>query len=245
MRGPFPSGSAFSVLNLARTAGELQAVASRKDLATLACNCECPIARRSMEKLAQAAGADGADHFAGEILDKRKSVLDVLDELEDFLACDSPLAVFLELIPMLSPRYYSISLSPDAAPDRCSITVGLVKGPALSGKGEFKGTATHYLCSLEPGDGFKATVRKPTAKFRLAEDPGVPILMVGPSTGIAPFRGFAQRRETLLAPGEKVASLIDKDAHIYMCVRRWRTDGACRVSSLDRYLCRSAAMLSG
>lgn len=50
------------------------------------------------------------------------------------------------------------------------------------------------------------------------EDPSVPILMVGPSTGIAPFRGFAQRRETLLAPGEKVASLIDKDAHIYMCV---------------------------
>jgi len=198
MRGPFPSGSTFSVLNLAKTAGELQAVATRKDIATLARFIECPNSKDALEALAAKPGEDGTDLFASEVLEKRKSVLDILEE---YPACDLPLAVFLELIPFLSPRYYSISSSPAAAPDRCSITVGVVKGPALSGKGEFKGTCSSYLAGLAPGDQFQAVVRKPTAKFRLPEDPTRPIIMIGPGTGIAPFRGFLQQRDHLKHQG--------------------------------------------
>lgn len=205
MRGPFPSGSTFSVLNLAKTAGELQAVATRKDIARLAQFVECPNSKSQLEALAAPAAEDGTDLYSSEVLAKRKSVLDVL---EDFPACDLPLAVFLELIPFLSPRYYSISSSPAADPKLCSITVGVVKGPALSGKGEFKGTCSNYLTGLGPGDQFQAMVRKPTAAFRLPNDPSTPIIMVGPGTGIAPFRGFLQQRAHLHEQGDELGEAV-------------------------------------
>ncbi len=205
MRGPFPSGSTFSVLNLAKTAGELQAVATRKDIATLARFVSCPNSQAALEALAAPAGEDGTDRYTAEVLAKRKSVLDIL---EDYPACDLPLAVFLELIPFLSPRYYSISSSPAVTPDRCSITVGVVKGPALSGNGEFKGTCSNYLADLAPGDRFQAIVRKPTANFRLPDHPKTPVIMVGPGTGIAPFRGFLQQRDHLKQQGEALGEAL-------------------------------------
>lgn len=205
MRGPFPSGSTFSVLNLAKTAGELQAVATRKDISTLARFAECPNSKSQLEALAAPASEGETDLYAAEVLAKRKSVLDIL---EDFPACDLPLAVFLELIPFLSPRYYSISSSPAADPKRCSITVGVTKGPALSGKGEFKGTCSNYLAELVPGDQFQALVRKPTADFRLPGDPSTPIIMVGPGTGIAPFRGFLQQRDYLQKQGAELGDAL-------------------------------------
>jgi len=205
MRGPFPSGSTFSVLNLAETAGELQAVATRKDIATLARHAECPDSRAKLEALAKPAQEAGDDLYASEILAKRKSVLDVLEE---FPACDLPLGVFLELIPFMSPRYYSISSSPETGPGQCSITVGVVEGPALSGKGQFKGTCSNYLAELEAGDRFKAVVRAPTARFRLPENPATPIIMVGPGTGVAPFRGFLQQREHLQKSGTKLGEAM-------------------------------------
>ena len=191
MRGPFPSGSTFSVEHLAETAGELQAVASRKDIQTLARYSECPNSKSALEALAKPAADGEPDRYTNEVLEKRKSVLDILEE---FPACDLPLGVFLELIPFMSPRYYSIASAPGDTPSACAICVGVVKGPAFSGEGEFKGTCSNYLSELEPGARIKAVVRKPTADFRLPEDPATPIIMVGPGTGIAPFRAFMQQR---------------------------------------------------
>ncbi|NVE93273.1 bifunctional cytochrome P450/NADPH--P450 reductase [Altererythrobacter lutimaris] len=225
MRGPFPSGSTFSVLNLARNAGELQAVATRKDVATLARHAECPNSRATLEALAKPAD-DGEDLYGIEVLAKRKSVLDLLEE---FPACELPLAVFLELIPFMSPRYYSISSSPETVPGQCSITVGVVKGPALSGKGEFKGTCSNYLAELEPGAEFKAVVRKPTANFRLPDDPATPIIMVGPGTGIAPFRGFLQQRAILKEQGKDLG-----DAMLFFGCRHRDHDFLYR-EELERY----------
>ena len=205
MRGPFPSGSTFSVVQLAKTAGELQAVATRKDVATLARFAECPNTRPKLEAIAKPPSEDGTDLYKEEVLAKRKSILDLLEEHP---ACELPLAVFLELIPYMSPRYYSISSAPGVAEDQCSITVGVVKGPALSGKGEFKGTCSNYLAQLAPGDTFKALVRKPTAAFRLPENPQTPIIMVGPGTGIAPFRGFLQQRAILKAQGAELGDAM-------------------------------------
>ncbi len=205
MRGPFPSGSTFSVQNLAQTAGELQAVATRRDIATLARHSECPNSRSAFEALARPAEDGAEDLYATEVLAKRKSVLDLLEE---FPACDLPLAVFLELIPFLSPRYYSISSSPEHAPGQCSITVGVVRGPALSGKGEFKGTCSTYLAGLMDGDRFHATIRQPTADFRLPKDPKTPIIMVGPGTGIAPFRGFLQQRDHQKQGGAQLGAAL-------------------------------------
>ncbi|MEP2736604.1 MAG: cytochrome P450 [Erythrobacter sp.] len=198
MRGPFPSGSTFSVQHLAQTAGELQAVATRRDIVMLARYSECPKSRSALEALAKSSERNEPDTYTTEVMEKRKSVLDILEE---FPACDLPLAVFLELIPFLSPRYYSISSAPQNMPGQCSITVGVTRGPAMSGKGVFKGTCSNYLAALKPGDQFQAVVREPTANFRLPDNLSQPILMVGPGTGIAPFRGFLQQRNSLKQGG--------------------------------------------
>lgn len=205
MRGPFPSGSTFSVLRLAQHAGELQAVATRKDVATLARHSECPNSRAQLEALSKPPVEGEPDLYVTEVLEKHKSILDLLEE---FPACDLPLAVFLELIPFISPRYYSISSAPGVKEGQCSITVGVVRGPALSGKGEFKGTCSNYLAELGPGQQFKALVRKPTARFRLPDDPETPIIMVGPGTGIAPFRGFLQQRALLKEQGQELGDAM-------------------------------------
>lgn len=202
MRGPFPSGSTFSVRRLAERYGELQAVATRKDITTLVNYTQCPDSKAKLSALA-APETDGVDLYRREVQAKRKSVLDLLEE---FPACEIPFAVFLELIPWLTPRYYSISSSRAATPDRCSITVGVVEGPARSGRGTYHGVCSTYLSSRKTGDIVQAVVQPPSSPFRLPEDPSVPIVMIGPGTGLAPFRGFIQARQ---AQKESGASLGD------------------------------------
>src|SRR5260370_17151251 len=108
------------------------------------------------------------------------------------------------MLSLLAPRSYSISSSPAGDPSRCSSTVGVVEGPASSGHGVYKGICSNYLASRRDGETVQATVRETKAGFRLPEDPSVPIIMVGPGTGLAPFRGFLQERAALKAKGAKL-----------------------------------------
>ena len=204
MRSPFPSGSTFSLRRLAEVFGELQAVASRNDVAQMARYIECPQSKPKLEALA-APAKDGEDLYRTEVFLKRKSVLDLL---EDFPACTLPFEVYMEMIPWLSPRYYSISSSPSQDPKKCSITVGLVEGPARSGRGQYKGVCSTFLCNAKVGDSIQAIVKEPSTPFRLPEDPSVPIVMIGPGTGVAPFRGFVQERRAQKAAGKPVGEAM-------------------------------------
>ncbi|VTU17742.1 bifunctional cytochrome P450/NADPH--P450 reductase [Variovorax sp. PBL-E5] len=177
---------------------ELQDVATRKQIAQLAAQTECPFTK---PKLAALSGADEASAalYKSEVLHKRKSVLDLLEE---FPACQIPFALFLEMLSPLTPRYYSISSSPSADAARCSVTVGVVDGPARSGLGRFEGVCSSYLARAEAGDMVHGVVRETTAEgFRLPDDPARPVIMVGPGTGLAPFRGFLQERAAQIAEG--------------------------------------------
>src|SRR5713101_180316 len=95
----------------------------------------------------------------------------------------------------------STSSSPSGEPSRCSVTVGVVEGPASSGRGVYKGICSNYLASRRAGETVQATVRETKAGFRLPDDAAVPIIMVGPGTGLAPFRGFLQERAARKAKG--------------------------------------------
>ncbi|MEE9315038.1 MAG: cytochrome P450 [Rhizobiaceae bacterium] len=172
---------------------ELQAVATRKDVATLARYTECPKSRPKLNALAE-------DDYRDKVFAKKLSVLDIL---EQFPACELPLGAFLEIPPTMAPRYYSISSSPNNAKGMCSVTVGVVDAPAISGKGQFKGVCSNYLANQGKGDQLFASIRKSNDDYRLPKDPSTPVIMIGPGTGIAPFRGFLQERAALAKKGKK------------------------------------------
>jgi cytochrome P450/NADPH-cytochrome P450 reductase len=196
-RAPLPVGEAVSVGRLFTDFVELQQVATRKQIQMLAEHTRCPVTRpRLLAYVGDA--ADANERYRAEVLGKRKSVFDLLEE---YPACELPFHVYLEMLSPLSPRYYSISSAPTADPARCSITVAVVEGPASSGRGIYKGTCSNYLAGRRVGESIQATVRETKAGFRLPGDAAVPIIMIGPGTGLAPFRGFLQERAALQAGG--------------------------------------------
>ncbi len=204
-RSPFPRDSAVSVRRLAEVYGELQNVASRRDVAILAAHAPCPDTRSKLEALAAPAAEGGTDLYRTEVLLKRRSVIDLLDA---FPAVELPFNLFLEMIPWMSPRYYSISSSPLALPGHCSITTGVVAGPARSGIGDYHGACSSYLAETRPGDTIHATIRENRTGFHLPDGPATPIVMIGPGTGVAPFRGFLQHRAVLREQGETLGPAL-------------------------------------
>jgi cytochrome P450/NADPH-cytochrome P450 reductase len=196
-RAQLPVGDAVSVGRLLTDFVELQQVATRKQIQIMSEHTRCPVTR---PKLSAYVGDDAAasEHYRSDILGKRKSVFDLLEEHP---ACELPFHAYLEMLSLLAPRYYSISSSPSVDPSRCSVTVAVVEGPASSGRGVYKGICSNYLAGRRAGETIHATVRETKAGFRLPDDPAVPIIMVGPGTGLAPFRGFLQERAALKARG--------------------------------------------
>jgi len=178
----------------------LQQVATRKQIQIMSEQTRCPVTK---PKLLAYVGDDAAasERYRSDILAKRKSVFDLLDEHP---ACELPFHAYLEMLSLLAPRYYSISSSPSVDASRCSVTVAVVEGPASSGRGVYKGICSNYLAGRRTGETIHATVRETKAGFRLPDNPSVPIIMVGPGTGLAPFRGFLQERAALKAKGQNL-----------------------------------------
>ncbi len=116
--------------------------------------------------------------------------------------------IYLELLTPLRPRYYSISSSPLVSPDECSITIGVVKGPAKSGRGEFEGVCSNYLRHQKEGNMIYAFVQDTNSPFHLPEDSRTPIIMIGPGTGLAPFRGFLQERAMQQRAGKQIGTAL-------------------------------------
>jgi cytochrome P450 / NADPH-cytochrome P450 reductase len=199
-RAQLPLGDTVSVGRLLSEFVELQHVATRKQIQIMSEHTRCPVTK---PKLLAFVGDDAAatERYRSDILAKRKSVFDLLDEHP---ACELPFHAYLEMLSLLAPRYYSISSSPSVDPSRCSVTVGVVEGPASSGRGVYKGICSNYLAGRRAGEAIHATVRETKAGFRLPDDPSVPIIMVGPGTGLAPFRGFLQERAALKARGKSL-----------------------------------------
>lgn len=228
---PFPIDGPLPVRRILSDYVELQAVATRRQIETMAASTRCPVTRPKIEALI-AEPKDGVDPYRTEVFLKRRSVLDLLEE---FRACELPFGLYLEMLPQLAPRYYSISSSPNGTPGRASITVGVVDAPARSGKGTYKGSCSNHLAFQPVGSSVHAAIRETKAGFRLPDDPAVPVVMVGPGTGLAPFRAFLQERALQKQAGKVLGPALlffgcrhpDQDFIYRDELEKFAADGVC------------------
>ncbi|WP_406817845.1 molybdopterin-dependent oxidoreductase [Mycobacterium sp. M23085] len=101
---------------------------------------------------------------------------------------------WLRVLKRLQPRLYSISSSPKACPGEVHLTVSPVR---FNFQGvPRRGVCSTYLADRSPGDRV-AVYLQPSRNFRPPSDSDTPMIMIGPGTGIAPFRGFLQERRAL------------------------------------------------
>jgi sulfite reductase (NADPH) flavoprotein alpha-component len=136
----------------------------------------------------------------GEDPDGDAATLDVMAALQKFSGVRPHPEAFVEALEPLQPRLYSISSSHNATPGKLSLTVDCVR--YVVGKRKRLGLASTFLAErVKPGDQLKVYVQKAHG-FALPLDAKVPIIMIGPGTGIAPFRAFLLDRKATGAPGK-------------------------------------------
>jgi sulfite reductase (NADPH) flavoprotein alpha-component len=135
----------------------------------------------------------------GEDPDGDAAQLDVLAALEKFAGIRPDPEALIEVLEPLQPRLYSISSSPKTNPGRVSLTVDVVRYDA-PGR-ERRGVASSFLGGrIAAGDALQVYVQK-AHNFGLPASGATPIVMVGPGTGVAPFRAFLHERMATGATG--------------------------------------------
>ncbi|HHF3095439.1 TPA: assimilatory sulfite reductase (NADPH) flavoprotein subunit [Vibrio diabolicus] len=123
-------------------------------------------------------------------------IVDVLAEKKTKLTADE----LISLLRRLTPRLYSIASSQEEVDEEVHLTVALVEYEQDDEK-RYGGASSFLAQRLEEGDEVKVFVEH-NNNFKLPEDDSTPIIMVGPGTGIAPFRSFIQERENRDAEGK-------------------------------------------
>jgi len=162
------------------------------------------LSRAVLTKLAEAANsASLRDLLAEDAKEKLKDYnhgREIVDAIEDFAPTGLSAEALAGIFRKLPPRLYSIASSPLAHPDEVHLTVAAVRYQA-HGKSR-KGVCSTYLADqVKPGDNVSLFVQ-PNKNFRLPADGHTPIIMVGPGTGVAPFRSFVEHRGALGSTGK-------------------------------------------
>ncbi|MED0906268.1 bifunctional cytochrome P450/NADPH--P450 reductase [Bacillus nitratireducens] len=204
-----PLGRTVSINELLQFV-ELQEPVTRHQLRVMAAKTVCPPHKIELEALLE------KHVYKEQVLSRRLTMLELL---ERYPACEMEFSNFIELLPALRPRYYSISSSPRVNDQKLSITVGVVEDNAWSGNGKYRGIASTYLAQLKEGDSITCFISNSQSGFELPKNPKTPIIMVGPGTGIAPFRGFLQARKSMKINGESLG-----EAHLYFGCRSSKED---------------------
>ncbi len=206
---------------------EICAPVSRQFVHTLATFAPNEAAKAEMIKL----GTD-KDYFHYKVTGRHLNLAQTLEAVGGRNVWSTvPFSILIEGLLALQPRHYSISSSSLVHKDSLTITTK-VESIQLGEPGlAFKGVTTNYLLALQQEqngisspdsfaltyathgprnsyDGTRVPLYIRPSTFRLPKDPTTPVIMVGPGTGVAPFRGFIQERAALARNGEKVGKTI-------------------------------------
>ena len=178
-----------AVLDAAGLAGDAalhEALLTRHDVTTLSAHLVRGLAELTADPAIKAL-ADDAGRLA-EYLPGRQ-VVDLLAEHPNRLTAPQ----LTGLLRSLPPRLYSVASSQAMVGEEAHLLVGAVRYQA-QGRGRSGVASTHIADRRKAGDRM-GIYMKPNAHFRLPADPATPIIMVGPGTGVAPFRAFMQERD--------------------------------------------------
>jgi NADPH-ferrihemoprotein reductase len=222
---PFPSPTTYDAA--VRFHMEICAPLSRQFVGSLAQFSPNDEIKAEMQKI----GSD-KDYFHSQVSKKHYNIAQFLEAYSGGTSWDNiPFSIFIEGLHKIQPRYYSISSSSLVQPKKISITA-VVDSVEVPGAGHIvKGVTTNYLLALKQKqhgdphpdphgldyaitgprnkyDGIHVPVHVRHSNFKLPSDPSKPIIMVGPGTGVAPFRGFIQERAQMARNGENVGKTI-------------------------------------
>ncbi|KAF1985067.1 hypothetical protein K402DRAFT_405535 [Aulographum hederae CBS 113979] len=222
---PFPSPTTYEAV--VRYHMEICAPVSRQFIATLAPFSPNDSIKEEMTKM----GSD-KDYFQQKVSNLSVNISQLLEILSNGEAWSKiPFSLFIEGLHKIQPRYYSISSSSMVQKDKISITAVVESVEKPGAPHIVKGVTTNYLLALkqkqhgdpEPDpygmnyalngprnkyDGVHVPVHVRHSNFKLPSDPSKPVIMVGPGTGVAPFRGFIQERAAQAKAGQDVGKTI-------------------------------------
>ncbi|GLH11292.1 NADPH--cytochrome P450 reductase [Gryllus bimaculatus] len=163
---------------------------------------------KEQEKLKSMASTspEGKQLYNQWIIQDNRNIVHIL---EDLPSCKPALDHLCELLPRLQARYYSISSSPKVYANTVHVTAVLVEYETPTGRIN-KGVATSWLKQKQPSepDFPLAPIYIRRSQFRLPTRHQTPIIMIGPGTGLAPFRGFIQERHIAKEEGKPVGDSI-------------------------------------
>lgn len=151
---------------------------------------------------------DKKKHLCHLLLPENKSELilflnshDMLDFVRAYEEVHVPLQDLCEQFSPLLPRFYSVASSPLSTPDEVHLTVALT---VYTYRDQMRhGVTSHFLCHLAKENHTPIPIYvQPAHHFTLPQDGTIPMIMVGPGTGIAPFRAFLQERMHLGSTGK-------------------------------------------
>ena len=167
--------------------------------------------KREITRLSRPFVATHAAHAGSDVLNRllapdqregltalmaQSQIIDLLQEHPGAWTAEA----LVEALRPLQPRLYSIASSRKAVGDEAHLTVAHVEyrhGDALRW-----GAASHYLASREEGASLPVFIER-NERFRLPADASRDVIMIGPGTGVAPFRGFVQERAVIGATGRQ------------------------------------------
>ncbi len=152
---------------------------------------------------------------------------DLLDLVQDYNLKGIPAGEFIAVLRKIPARLYSIASSSKSFPDEVHLTVRTVRYEAR-GRERYGVCSVHLAERIEAGDSLPVYIQH-NPNFKLPENPDAPIIMIGPGTGVAPFRSFLGEREETGAQGK--TWLFYGDQHfltdfLYQTEwQRWLKDG--------------------
>ena len=174
----------LTLRHCARNLFDLQAIPGRYFFELLSHFSKDPTEK---EKFIEFTTAEGQQDLYEYCNRPRRNMLEVLEDFQLNAVPNIPFEYLFDLFPPIKPRAFSIASSLAAVPDRIQLLIAVVKYKSKLVEPRV-GLCSTWLTTLNPGDRVPIWIKKGT--FRFPTNPDTPLVMVGPGTGVAPFRSF-------------------------------------------------------